>query len=136
MGKFFILVYVLVAFLASGFAKANDFGVDSRIDQVSFDQKDMSLHVSGQSPNECTSQVIFAQQTGPKGQTIEIKILDVVSLDNGYCILKVLPFVKSISLFELIQISNIKINEEQTYTIGVSNSPETVEIRGAQLLGF
>ncbi|NCN40596.1 hypothetical protein GW916_05035 [bacterium] len=137
MGKLFILVYVLVALLASGFAKANDFGVDSQINQVAFDQKELSFHISGESPNGCISQVIVADQTGPEGQTIKIKVLDVVSMGSGvYCTLQVTPFLKNISLFDLIQVSNLKIDPKQTYTIGVSNSPQTVEIRGAQLLSI
>ena len=137
MGKLFILVYVLVALLASGFAKANDFGVDSQINQVAFDQKELSFHISGESPNGCTSQVIIANQTGPEGKTIKITVLDVVSMGSGFhCIFQVTPFLKNVSLFDLIQVSNLKIDPKQTYTIGVSNSPQTVEIRGAQLLSI
>ncbi|HAG91486.1 MAG TPA: hypothetical protein DCL41_06425 [Bdellovibrionales bacterium] len=136
MGKFLIFTYILIALFASGFAKASVFGVESNIHEVAYDKGNMSFDILGQSPTACNNQVVTAEQLGPKGTEILIKVLDTVSTSaETYCNFQVTPFIKKVSLFELIQISKIKIDPSLTYTIGVSNSPETVELSGLQLLG-
>lgn len=133
MGKFFIAFYVVTTLLLSGFAKADQIGFDAQLDEVSFQKSTLDFLVTGRSADACTTQVMIAEQRGDKGDEIQFKVLETVSLAE-LCIQKVTFFTKRIPTRELIFVSRIKIDPDQVYTLSVANSSATVQVLGSELL--
>lgn len=138
MGKFIIGFYVMVTLLLSGFAKADQFGLDAQLNQVTFEKSSLDFVVTGQSSDACTEQIIFADQTGTKGELIRFRVLEVRSLD-AMCIQKITYFSKRIPTRDLVYLSRLHIVPEQSYILTVANpsdepGPVEIEVLGSELL--
>lgn len=133
MGKWFIALYVAATLFLSGFAKADQIGLEAKLDDVTFQKSTLDFLVTGRSADACKTHVMVVNQMGEAGEVIEFRVLEAVSLAE-MCIQKITPFAKRIPTKELIYMSRLQIEPDQWYTLRVANTDATVQVLGADLL--
>lgn len=133
MGKWLIALYVAATMFLSGFARADQIGLEAKLDDVTFEKATLDFLVTGRSADACKTHVMVVNQTGANGEVIELRVLEAVSLAE-MCIQKITPFSKRIPTKELVYLSSIQIDPDQVYTLRVANTDVAVQVLGSELL--